>query len=506
MTANFAGNIVDKKALSSSGERPIPSSARLGGSSSCFDIGIAYATIGPLSMTTRGPDITPFVQPGARVAGRYIIERQLGSGGMGVVFAARHEELDELFAIKFLSVPADQEKEAAQRLLREARAAARLRNEHVARVIDAGRDEEGRQFLVMEYLVGADLHAVLKRHGPLPIEEAVGYILQACVGLSEAHRQGIVHRDLKPENLFLTQHADGWPLIKVLDFGISKLLPEAAAVQGDPLVTSRSVVMGSPSYMSPEQVRSSQDIDARTDVWAIGVILYQLLSGRLPFDADQAADVMVKVLSHDPPPLRDLRREVSEELAAVVARTLRKDPLMRYRDLGELARALRAWAPHWAASAPERVVNVLRKPAGETPPTAFAVYRDDPPVVRAPADARERGPRERRRSPWARREAWVMLGLAVGLLAALGWGLLHKRAAPAHSATVEEGKRREGRAAAVATRAGVPRENEESGGSARDLAPAEEPPTATTHERSSPPREKARAASPHPLDPLEGRR
>ena len=285
---------------------------------------------------------------------------------MGVVFAARHEELGELFAVKLMRVQDADIEETSKRFLREARAAARLRNEHVARVVDAGKDESGRQYLVMEYLKGRNLGDVLHERGALPLDEAVGYVLQACVGVAEAHRHGIIHRDLKPENLFLTKQADRLPLVKVLDFGISKFLPGRGMSGADSVVTSPSVVMGSPGYTSPEQLRTPDKIDVRTDVWSLGVILYKLLSGTMPFAKEEIADVMVAVISEEPAPLAGLPSPglaIPLELSNVVARAMAKDADQRFGSVAELAIALRPWAPRWAAEAPLRAANILGQSA-----------------------------------------------------------------------------------------------------------------------------------------------
>ena len=226
-------------------------------------------------------------QPGDVLAGKYRVERVLGSGGMGVVVAAMHLTLQERVALKFLLPEGAKKEETVTRFLREARAAAKIKSEHVARVSDVGTLESGAPYLVMEYLDGSDLSALLRRDGPLPPRDAVEYVLQACEALAEAHAVGIVHRDLKPANLFLARHAGGAPRIKVLDFGISKLTARDPSMPpDDPSMTRTRAWLGSPLYMSPEQMRSARDVDTRTDIWALGVILYELLSGKPPFDGE----------------------------------------------------------------------------------------------------------------------------------------------------------------------------------------------------------------------------
>jgi len=373
------------------------------------------------------------VRPGDRLAGRYRIERKLGSGGMGIVFAARHEELGELFAVKLMRVQEAELEETSKRFLREARAAARLRNEHVARVVDAGKDESGRQYLVMEYLKGRNLGDVLHERGPLPVEDAVGYVLQACVGVAEAHRHGIIHRDLKPENLFLAKQADRLPLVKVLDFGISKFLPGKGMSGADSVVTSPSLVMGSPGYTSPEQLRTPDKIDVRTDVWSLGVILYKLLSGTMPFAKGEIADVMVAVISEEPPLLAALVSSIPLELSAVVARAMAKDADERFQSVAELAIALRPWAPRWAAEAPLRAANILGQsailveaavlPSAPEPPAAPAVLLPDPP----PGPTLE----EKARGGFARFKGRIALAVALALC-----GMVVSRAWRKHDSNV----------------------------------------------------------------------
>ncbi len=293
--------------------------------------------------------MTAPVQSGDLLAGKYRVEKVLGIGGMGVVVSATHLQLDQLVALKFMLPAVLGNPEAVSRFLREARAAVRLKGEHVARVLDVGTLENGAPYIVMEYLDGDDLHGTLTKRGALSVTEAVGYVLQACEAMAEAHAQAIVHRDLKPQNLFLTTRPDGTPCVKVLDFGISK-----AGFAGD--VTHTAAIMGSPSYMSPEQLKSSKDVDPRTDLWALGVILYQLVSGRLPFNADTMAELVVQVLHDEPPPLSTLRAGVPPAFEAVIARCLVKDREQRYANIAELVADLASFAP----SGPDALVRVSR--------------------------------------------------------------------------------------------------------------------------------------------------
>src|SRR5688572_9228420 len=280
------------------------------------------------------------IAPGTVLAGKYKVERVLGSGGMGFVVAAVHLELHQLVAVKFLHGNMMANAEAVARFAREARAAARIRSEHVARVLDVGRLEDGSPYTVMEFLQGQDLGALLLQ-GPLPVDVAVEYVLQACHAIAEAHAAGIVHRDLKPSNLFLTERSDGVGVIKVLDFGISKLTTAGF----EPKLTSTQSAMGSPLYMSPEQMKSFRDADHRTDIWALGVILYELMCGKPPFDASSLPELVVALLTFTPVSLNAQRPEVSPGLERVVMRCLEKDPASRFPSVGELARELLPFAP-----------------------------------------------------------------------------------------------------------------------------------------------------------------
>jgi serine/threonine protein kinase len=299
------------------------------------------------------------VHEGDVIAGKYQVEKILGRGGMGVVVAARHIQLDQKVALKFLLVEALYNAEAVGRFLREARAAVRIMSEHVARVIDVGTLDNGAPYMVMEYLDGGDLAGWLEQRGALPIEQAVEFILQACVAVAEAHALGIVHRDLKPANLFCVRRSDGQLSIKVLDFGISKVTGSGGTGPGMSM-TKTSALMGSPLYMSPEQMRSTKGVDSRTDIWALGVVLFELIAGRPPFVADSLMELGFQVASEPPPALRSFRPEVAAGLEAVIARCLEKDPPQRYRHVGELALALLPFAPKRAKSSVERISGIIQ--------------------------------------------------------------------------------------------------------------------------------------------------
>jgi len=299
------------------------------------------------------------VQQGQLLAGKFRIDRVLGQGGMGVVVAAHHVALDEEVAIKFLLPEALQNPEAVTRFEREARAAVKIRSEHVARVSDVGRLETGAPYIVMELLRGYDLGELLRQRGPLPVSEVCDYVLQAGEAIAEAHALGIVHRDLKPQNLFLTQRADGSACVKVLDFGISKM----SGALLDPSMTGTSALLGSPLYMSPEQLASSRDVDARTDIWALGVICFQLLTGRPPFIADTLPQLCVAIATQAPTPLLSLRRDLPPGLEAVISRCLQHDRTQRVASVAELARELVKFAPRHALVSAERIERLTRGPS-----------------------------------------------------------------------------------------------------------------------------------------------
>jgi Protein kinase domain len=315
----------------------------------------------------------PAARPGDLLASKYRVERVLGQGGMGVVVSARHEQLGFRVAVKFMLPMAVQDAGMRDRFLREARAAGRLRGEHVARVMDFGTLDDGAPYIVMEFLEGSDLQDVLAARGPLPVPEAVDYLLQACKAMEEAHEQGIVHRDLKPQNLFLTRRPDGTPLVKVLDFGISKLVePEAQSMS----MTSSTAIMGSPLYMAPEQLRSSKNVDARADVYSLGVILYQLTSGALPIEASTLAELFEHVFMRTVQPLRERVPTISPEFDAVVMRCLAKEPSARFQSVPELASAL--------ASVPRGSVHGVQPiPAGQTAAADASWGPGGPPAVPA---------------------------------------------------------------------------------------------------------------------------
>jgi serine/threonine-protein kinase len=278
------------------------------------------------------------IEPGQALAGRYRIERQIGAGAMGVVVEAWHIELRQRVAIKFLYPQLADNLDLAERFRREARAAGSIDSEHVAKVLDTGTLDEGRtHYYVMEYLQGNDLARELAEQGPLPVSTAVDYVLQACHAIGAAHARGIVHRDLKPANLFVVERPNGERLIKVLDFGISKFT-ELGSKQFS--ITNSAVLMGSPAYMSPEQLESTRDVDGRADIWSLGVILHELILGEVPFKGESVLQFVRSVLAGGRPSL--LRRDgVPLELEAIVTRCLKQERSERFENIEALAAALR---------------------------------------------------------------------------------------------------------------------------------------------------------------------
>jgi len=323
---------------------------------------------------TSSPDPSALPQPGQIIAGKYRVEGVLGAGGMGVVVAARHLVLGQRVAVKLLLPAAASLPEASARFLREARAAVAIQSEHVARVLDVGTLETGAPYMVMEHLAGEDLGRLVKTRGPLPIDVAVDFVLQAGEAIAEAHALGIVHRDLKPGNLFLTSRPDGSPLVKVLDFGLSTAAASArAAGPSEASLTATGFVMGSVFYMSPEQFRGLKYADARADIWALGVILYQLIAGRRPFEGESFGAVCASVIADAPAPLRAHRPDVPPDLEAVVLGCLQKEPDRRVQTVAELARRLAPFASSRASISVESILRVSRDdPASMKTTTAVA--------------------------------------------------------------------------------------------------------------------------------------
>ncbi|WP_437893219.1 protein kinase domain-containing protein [Sorangium sp. So ce124] len=376
--------------------------------------------------------------PGALLLGKYRVEGVLGKGGMGVVVAARHVDLDELRAIKLLLPQTLRDAHAKERFLREARAAVRVRGEHAVRVHDIGELPTGELFMVLELLSGANLKQIVQARGPLPVEEAATYVIQASKALAEAHALGIVHRDIKPANLFLTQRPDGSPCVKVLDFGISKQI-----ASDDMELTATGALLGSPLYMSPEQMVRTKEVDGRSDIWAMGVSLYELVTGTLPFRADTLPELVGRVLQEDAAPPSRLRPGLPAELDAIIARCLQKRPEHRYQRIEELSSALdalRGGAQRGLVSRPGVAPQpALVPPAAARPSSPPHTSNPASPPLTVPASAplalvrtsSAWGHTGVRSGPTARHRARALAGAALGvgaLAACISWRAL--RAAP----------------------------------------------------------------------------
>ena len=285
-----------------------------------------------------GPSAANLPRPGDMVAGKYVIDRLLGQGGMGAVFAARHVKLAKPVAIKVMLADAANP-EAAHRFINEGRAAANIQNEHVVRVDDV--DEElGYAYMVLELLDGEDLSQLLTRQGRLTAPVAADYAIQALRGVLQAHAIGIVHRDLKPSNLFLAKRKDGLVVVKVLDFGISKTQASSALLGSPSALTSTRAMLGSPLYMSPEQLRSSKSVDQRADIWAMGIILYELVTGTLPYTGETLGELFAAILELDPPPPSVHVQDLPPAFEAVILRCIERRPENRFQTAAELMQAL----------------------------------------------------------------------------------------------------------------------------------------------------------------------
>jgi serine/threonine-protein kinase len=280
---------------------------------------------------------------GAVFAARYRLERVVGQGAMACVYAARHVQRNELVALKLLHPRVMNDARSVERFLREARACATIQNGHSVKVLEVLSSEGGNPpGIVMEFLVGEDLGHIVANNGAFPITTAVDYVLQACEAIAEAHAHGIVHRDIKPANLRLALRTDGAPIVKVLDFGISKIPVSEEEARVD--LTETTSAFGSPTYMSPEQVRSSKHVDARADVWSLGVVLFELLAGTVPFRAASITGLIASIVSDPPRALKELRADVPDGLAQAVDLCLQKNRDKRIQSVQELARQLAAFA------------------------------------------------------------------------------------------------------------------------------------------------------------------
>ncbi|MCA9640045.1 MAG: protein kinase [Polyangiaceae bacterium] len=321
------------------------------------------------------------IQPGTVLAGKYRVERLLGEGGMGVVVEAMQLGLNRRVALKFLRADTQGTLgEVAQiRFEREAQAAAQLRGEHIAQVYDVGTLEGGEPFIVMEFLQGEDLGDLLERRGHLPVTDAVAYVLSACEAIAEAHATGIVHRDLKPANLYLAKRPDGRRQLKVLDFGISKLVSEVSETSASVDLTGTRGTLGSPLYMSPEQLESPRDVDYRADIWALGIILYELLVGKTPFHGNTLAIVHARILVGQYEAPSKLRPELPPELDEIVARCLQHSADARFPTVAHLAIALEGLAQDRMHEIVASTVRIIAASKLATPDLNVAPGSNYPP-------------------------------------------------------------------------------------------------------------------------------
>jgi serine/threonine-protein kinase len=363
--------------------------------------------------------------PGDTLAGKYQVIRKLGEGGMGVVYEAMHTRIQQRVAIKMLLPEVLDLPEVVPRFEREARAAGKLRSDNTARVLDVDLSENGLPYMVMEYLDGVDLGHMLEKNGALPVQEAVDYVLQACNAMAEAHAEGVIHRDLKPSNLFVTHGRK----VKVLDFGISKLENDKEA-----RVTATQAVVGTPLYMSPEQVRSAKHVDARTDIWSLGIILYELVTGRTPFEGSTTA-AAAAICIDNPPPIATFRQDVPPELEYAIMIALQKEPNNRFGNVQLLAQAIAPFGTG-AIAAPDTAPAPFPVPSMSSPRLASIPSR--PELGSAPtmhSDPGSSGPRAAnphtlpgwttRSSPGKRRSKTILVGAVSGVLAlVVGVGVL----------------------------------------------------------------------------------
>ncbi len=368
------------------------------------------------------PESGPYLKPnetlaaeayavGQVLAGKYRVDRLIGEGAMGLVLAATHLGLDEVVAIKFMRAEIQRVAGTLSRFAKEAKIAARIRSEHVIKVIDVGVSDPIGPYIVMEYLDGRTLAEVLDTEGPLSVQRAAEYLLQACEGLAAAHALGVTHRDIKPDNLFITgQHP--LEVVKVLDFGISKATLTGRVFGDDLALNQSSYVMGTPLYMSPEQIRAAPHVDCRTDIWSLGAVLYELVSGRTAFSADSMTEICAKILETPAPRLADPCPRELAAVQSVIAKCLEKEPERRFQSVADLALALLPLASERARAYADRSSNLL----GATRPSATSAE----PLAQLPAS--ERGQPEPEQPPSRRRSRApkIALGLAaLGLLMAI---------------------------------------------------------------------------------------
>ncbi len=352
------------------------------------------------------------------LADKYRVEAVIGRGGMAVVVAAIHRDLGQRVAIKLMDESALHNREAVARFLREAQTASMLRSDHAVRILDVGRlKKTAAPYIVMEYLAGTDLAKIAESRGQLPFAEVTDWILEACEAVAEAHRLGIVHRDLKPSNLFLATRPDGTSCVKVLDFGISKVDAWATGGGSALSLTSTMQAMGTPVYMAPEQVRNAKSADARTDIWGLGVVLYELLAGRPPFWADTLPAISAKIVSEPAEPLRSLRAGLPPAYEALVSDCLEKDPAHRPQTILDLACLLEPFATPAGRESVGKIERIAASPQGAFTAQPIAVPSLDE------ADPQTAWARTRLRRRMRNGLIGVGVGIAAGVGAAAVWAM-----------------------------------------------------------------------------------
>lgn len=390
-----------------------------------------FAVLHPMTVPRTLPKVGDVLQE------RYELIRVIGEGGMAVVFEGRHLRSDQHVAIKVLVPSLVRSPDIVARFDREARAVGRLRTRHVAHVLEVSMSEGGLPFIVMDLLDGRDLCSELEARGPLPVDEAVEWLLQVSAAMVEAHRAGIIHRDLKPANVFLANEG-GQRVVKVLDFGISKLAGDASKLTGV------GVSVGTIDYMSPEQVRATAEVDLRTDIWSLGVIAFELLTGRPPFHGP-GSKIAVAIVTRDVPDVRTLAPHVPALLAGAIAKMLERDVSCRFMCFEDVIAALAPFGPRGSlgealagiilgggSAAADAAKRTLRLDQGggprldpfkailsETPDKR--TLRMAPQAPSAPRQARD--PARHARTVVVRRPSKLplaILGAALGALAAVG--------------------------------------------------------------------------------------
>jgi serine/threonine protein kinase len=355
---------------------------------------------------------------GSILAERYRINSVLGVGGMAVVFAAHHIHLDQRVAVKLLRPELARDPDVVARFVREGRAAVKLTGEHIVRVFDVAKLDTGEAYMVLEHLDGEDLGKRIEKTGePLLITHAVDIVLETCAALAEVHAIGIVHRDLKPANIFLMRTPGNVESVKVLDFGISKVVGGLAGVENLGITTT-TTMLGTPVYMSPEQLASSKDVDARTDIWALGIVMYEIVSGVRPFQRATLAETCAWVYTQAPTPLAELRPDVPPAVAEAIMRCLEKDLAQRYSSVAELAFAI---APFGTARS-QRALEHVASFASRLPPPNLAPRPLEPTAATASTHelathelASNATPAAPKKSSSVRLVAALTLGAVVGL-------------------------------------------------------------------------------------------